>query len=265
MSLTAVTSFVSVIREKTVFVLKLNVTGTQRVAVPITVIVSSLVAIGLFIAAAASDEMLKLKLTLNGTSEDRGNLHFSLFRGAHSVTPRISGAAEEPDTNQYLIHNVYRREDLIGVYATIVALCLTVVLCLATAGLAFFNTFGTYTSWLYGPPMLYVLSLATAFMGSLTIAVISDYYLWELDTSSYHILRASLPSNLEYLADVYAAHTSLGYSFWLLIVGCVFPVISFLLSWRLVELLDSQEDPIPHTQSHFSGLEMTTNSGDMYY
>lgn len=60
MSLTAVTSFVSVIREKTVFVLKLNVTGTQRVAVPITVIVSSLVAIGLFIAAAASDEMLKV-------------------------------------------------------------------------------------------------------------------------------------------------------------------------------------------------------------
>lgn len=59
-SLTAVTSFVSVIRDKTVFVLRLNVKGCQRVAVPIAMIVSYLLAVGLFIAAGATDQMVKV-------------------------------------------------------------------------------------------------------------------------------------------------------------------------------------------------------------
>ena len=64
MSLTAVTSFVSVIREKTVFVLRLNVKGCQRVAVPITIIVSCLLAIGMFLAAGATDQMVKVQDSL---------------------------------------------------------------------------------------------------------------------------------------------------------------------------------------------------------
>ena len=59
-SLTAVTSFVSVIREKTVFVLRLNIKGCQRVAVPIAIIVSCLLSIGLFVAAGATDQMVKV-------------------------------------------------------------------------------------------------------------------------------------------------------------------------------------------------------------
>lgn len=56
---------------------------------------------------------------------------------------------------------MYEREDILGVYATTVALGVTIILCGITAALAFFNTFGVYSSWLYGPPMLYVLSLVT--------------------------------------------------------------------------------------------------------
>ena len=60
-SLTAVTSFVSVIREKTVFVLRLNIKGCQRVAAPIAIIVSCLLSIGLFITAGATDQMIKVQ------------------------------------------------------------------------------------------------------------------------------------------------------------------------------------------------------------
>ena len=63
-SLTAVTSFVSVIREKTVFVLRLNIRGCQRVAAPITIIVCSLLALALFIAAGATDQMVKVRIIL---------------------------------------------------------------------------------------------------------------------------------------------------------------------------------------------------------
>ena len=59
-SLTAVTSFVSVIRDKTVFVLRLNVKGCQRVAVPIAMIVSYLLAVGLLVAAGATDQMIRV-------------------------------------------------------------------------------------------------------------------------------------------------------------------------------------------------------------
>lgn len=56
---------------------------------------------------------------------------------------------------------MYDREDIIGVYATTVTAGVTIILCAVTGGLAFFNTFGVYTSWLYGPPMLYVLALVS--------------------------------------------------------------------------------------------------------
>lgn len=59
-SLTAVTSFVSVIRDKTVFVLRLNVKGCQRVAVPIAMIVCYLLAVGLLVASGATDQMIKV-------------------------------------------------------------------------------------------------------------------------------------------------------------------------------------------------------------
>ena len=53
----------------------------------------------------------------------------------------------------------------------------------------------------------------------------SDYYLWELDdNNSADILRASLPSNLEYLAGIYSSKPSLGYSFWLLCGGIIYIV-----------------------------------------
>ena len=46
---------------------------------------------------------VQLSLTLNGTSESKGSLHFGLFRGAHSVLQRISSADDEPYTRDYLI------------------------------------------------------------------------------------------------------------------------------------------------------------------
>ena len=63
-SLTAVTSFVSVIRERTVFVLRLNVRGCQRVAAPIAIIVCYLLALALFTAAGATDDMVKVGLAI---------------------------------------------------------------------------------------------------------------------------------------------------------------------------------------------------------
>lgn len=46
---------------------------------------------------------MQLSLTLNGTSESKGYLHFGLFRGAHSVSQRISSDDDEPYTRDYLI------------------------------------------------------------------------------------------------------------------------------------------------------------------
>ena len=68
MSLTAVTSFVSVIREKTVFVLRLNVRGSQRVAVPIVIIVCCVLAVGFFVAAGATEELVKVYTDKLGTA-----------------------------------------------------------------------------------------------------------------------------------------------------------------------------------------------------
>ena len=82
-SLTAVTSFVSVIRERTVFVLRLNVKGCQRVAVPIIIIVSCLMAVGLFIAAGATDQMIKVR-------QYHRSAH--LFDGCWSATADHEGA-----------------------------------------------------------------------------------------------------------------------------------------------------------------------------
>lgn len=59
-------------------------------------------------------------------------------------------------------------------------------------------------------------------MGALSLAVLSDYYLWELEEKSSSILESSLPSNLQYLAAIYTSQPSLQYSFWLLVGGvCV--------------------------------------------
>ena len=55
--------------------------------------------------------------------------------------------------------DMYEEGDIVGVYAATVAVGLTILLCAAMAGLAFFNTFGAYTSWIYGPPALYLLAL----------------------------------------------------------------------------------------------------------
>lgn len=46
---------------------------------------------------------MQLSLTLNGTSEAKGDLHFGLFRGAHSILQRISSEDDEPHTRDYLI------------------------------------------------------------------------------------------------------------------------------------------------------------------
>ena len=56
---------------------------------------------------------------------------------------------------------VFNNEDIIGMYTATVGVGLTVILCAISAGFSFFNTFGAYTSWLYGPPMLYVLALTS--------------------------------------------------------------------------------------------------------
>ena len=56
-------------------------------------------------------------------------------------------------------------------------------------------------------------------MAALSLGVVSDFYLWDLDESSSNILRASLPSNLKYLADNYTTEPSFQYSFWLLFGG----------------------------------------------
>ena len=56
---------------------------------------------------------------------------------------------------------VYETEDIIGVFATTVAVGVTTLLCAVTVGFAFFNTFGVYSSWLYGPPILYILTLVS--------------------------------------------------------------------------------------------------------
>ena len=60
---------------------------------------------------------------------------------------------------------------------------------------------------------------AAAFTSALSIGVLCDYYLWELDGNTMEMLKSSLPTNLEYLADIYTAKSSLGYSFWLLCGG----------------------------------------------
>ena len=54
---------------------------------------------------------LQITLSLNGTGDEKGDLHFSLFRGAHSISPRISSSAAEPDTNEYLICEFRARFD----------------------------------------------------------------------------------------------------------------------------------------------------------
>lgn len=59
-SLIAVTSFVSVMKEKTVVVLKLNVKGCQRVGLPIAIIVACFLTAGLLVAAAATDRMIQV-------------------------------------------------------------------------------------------------------------------------------------------------------------------------------------------------------------
>lgn len=59
-------------------------------------------------------------------------------------------------------------------------------------------------------------------MGALSLAVLSDYYLWELEETSSSILESSLPSNLQYLAAIYTTQSSLQYSFWLLVGGMCF-------------------------------------------
>lgn len=56
-------------------------------------------------------------------------------------------------------------------------------------------------------------------MAAVTIAIFTDYYLWELEQNSVSILKASLPFNLDYLADIYTMQPSFGYSFWLLCGG----------------------------------------------
>ena len=90
-----------------------------------------------------------MSLTLTSTSSVRSR-DFTI----HSALVDVASLSLSTD-------DVYEREDIVGVYATIVALGVTIILCAITAGLAFFNTFGAYSSWLYGPPMLYTLSLAS--------------------------------------------------------------------------------------------------------
>lgn len=78
-------------------------------------------------------------------------------------------------------------------------------------------------------------------MGALSLAVLSDYYLWELEDKSSRILEASLPSNLDYLAAIYTSKSSLQYSFWLLIGGvcvCVCAVIQ-LDACHLVQFIQA--------------------------
>ena len=59
-SLTAVTSFIDVVRERTVLVLKLNVKGCQRVGVPIAIFVCCLLTNGLLMAVGATDQMIQV-------------------------------------------------------------------------------------------------------------------------------------------------------------------------------------------------------------
>lgn len=123
-----------------------------------------------------------------------------------------------------------------------------------------------------------MLNYNTAFMGALSLAVLSDYYLWELEERSSSILEASLPSNLQYLAGIYTSQSSLQYSFWLLIGGmCVdlhsnnsmpaflfnsgslFSLFPFLLSWRLLVLLPGETSAIG-IENSASAIEMSEHS-----
>ena len=46
---------------------------------------------------------MQLSVKNNGTNEGKGDLHFSLFRGAHSILQRRATVDDEPDTADYLI------------------------------------------------------------------------------------------------------------------------------------------------------------------
>lgn len=46
---------------------------------------------------------MQLSAKDNSTGEDVGDLHFSLFRGAHSIIPRRNIEGGESDTQDYLI------------------------------------------------------------------------------------------------------------------------------------------------------------------
>jgi len=47
--------------------------------------------------------IIQLSAKDNSTGEDEGDLHFSLFRGAHSILPRKNIEGGESDTQDYLI------------------------------------------------------------------------------------------------------------------------------------------------------------------
>ena len=61
--------------------------------------------------------------------------------------------------HNFFSDDVYERSDIIGIYISIATLGLTMVLSIASAVLAFINTFGVYLNWFYGPPMLYLCCL----------------------------------------------------------------------------------------------------------
>lgn len=66
-------------------------------------------------------------------------------------------------------------------------------------------------------------------MAGVSVGVVSDYTLWNVDSEADSILRASLElSKLEYLAEEYATQSSFQYSFWLLIGGIIIIIIIYV-------------------------------------
>ena len=60
---------------------------------------------------------MQLSAKDNSTGEDVGDLHFSLFRGAHSILPRRNIEGVESDTQDYLICESSTRSSTVCVTA----------------------------------------------------------------------------------------------------------------------------------------------------
>lgn len=262
-SLTAVASVVSVMKEKTVIALRINTRGCERVFYPMLIIVLCCLCIACLAVAAGTPAWAEVNALQDsdddGVLEDRGSSTFGLFRGSYSIaliTPTpFSGSYDIRDrftTRDYNVSTI----PLSRIYATFAFDIIAIALCVVTIPLTLLNSYQTVTTWWKGPPMMYMFALFTSLTGFIALGIFSDFFIWQLvgtavlvrSTEFTHLLDGPRP---------YSTTESVGYSFWLLLVGAIIPLFSTLLSWRLAVLVHPRRPQDNTTLSASpSGLQM---------